>query len=286
MRPAVVPRTPLRSIGGLVALGTFAAWLGLSGVFGSATASAGQAGTPAAGDLPAAGDVAAGRSLYLNTCAACHGSQAEGSQLAPGLREAGTGLIDFMVRTGRMPLAEPGQPARRGAPMLRPSEIQNLLAYMATVTTGPPVPDNPSTVTSAADLAVGRGLFTANCAVCHGATGAGDAVGGGIVAPPLDRSEAIDVLEAVAGGPDPMPRFSFAPDDMRAIAGYVDYLRDPPSPGGASIAVLGPVSEGLIAGGIGLVALLVIVWWVARSRELAQRIPAPADEEPYAGDGG
>ena len=252
MRPAVVPRTPLRSIGGLVALGTFAAWLGLSGVFGSATASAGQAGTPAAGDLPAAGDVAAGRSLYLNTCAACHGSQAEGSQLAPGLREAGHRADrlhgadgpDAARRTGRA-----GAPRGPHAAPVRDPEPARLHGHLDERSAGARQPFHrdlggrpgrgPRPVhrqlrgVSRRDRGGGRGRWRDR-------------------GPPLDRSEAIDVLEAVAGGPDPMPKILVRPRRHAGDRRLRGLPARPGQPGGSTIALVGPVPEGTDRGCVGL----------------------------------
>lgn len=265
----------LQAVGGLAAVGAFAAWAVLaSGAVGAprpAAAAAGQTTT---------GDPVAGEAIYLATCAECHGVHAEGTKLAPDLRPAGTAVIDLMLHTGRMPLPETGQPVLRRPQLLSDAEIADVVAYLAPLTSGPPIPQ-PAMVTGGGDLPEGRRLFIANCAACHGATGAGDAIGAGIIAPALSSSTSRDVAEAVTGGPVPMPRFSFSPDQLRAVETYVEYLRSAPHPGGANVTAVGPVAEGFVAGAVGLVLLLVVVRWVGREDPQAQRRPAPAADEPF-----
>jgi hypothetical protein len=74
------------------------------------------------------------------------------------------------------------------------------------------------------------------------------------------------VGEAAITGPGPMPRFSFTPEELNAIAAYVLYLRNAPHPGGATAPAMGPVTEGFIAG-IAILALLLVARWVAVRRE-------------------
>lgn len=265
----------LRAVGGLAAVAAFTAWAVVaSGAFAVPNAAAAATGQTTTGD-PAAGEA-----IYLSTCAACHGVHAEGTKLAPDLRPAGTAVIDLMLRTGRMPLPETGQPVLRRPQLLSDAQIADVVAYLAPLTSGPPIPP-AAMVTGGGDLAEGRHLFTANCAACHGATGAGDAIGAGIIAPDLSKSTSRDVAEAVTGGPIPMPRFSFSPDQLRSIEAYVEYLRSAPHPGGTSVTAVGPVAEGFVAGAVGLVMLLAIVRWVGRADPQAQRRPAPADDEPF-----
>jgi len=79
-----------------------------------------------------------------------------------------------------------------------------------------------------------------------------------------------------------MPRFSFAPDDLNAIAAYVGYLQQPAAPGGISLAGLGPVPEGFVTGFVGLVALLVVARWIGASSRRATHQAVPEAEQPYA----
>ena len=204
-----------------------------------------------------------GEQLFLTSCAACHGPQGAGTADGPDIRSAGAALADFELRTGRMPLGDQGPPARRGTPKFDDADINALVAYVASLGSGP---DIPNVVVSGADLNAGRRLFVANCSACHGPAAGGGAVGGGFVAPALTSADPTTVGEAVVTGPGPMPRFSFSPDDLDNLAAYVQFLHDPPHPGGATAPAVGPVTEGFIAG-LALLALLLVARWVAVRRE-------------------
>ena len=297
-RPTGRPRDSLRALAGLAVLPTLAviAWLALagapgsaagSGAFGpgavppasvtssgsgsSAAASARPVGDPARAAVT--GSVASGAALYLQSCAACHGVAGAGTANAPAIANAGPALVDFVLRTGRMPLSAPGVPARRGPPAFGEQQIDDLVAYVASLGTGPAI---PNVTTSGADIAQGRALFIQSCAACHGAGGAGGAVGGNVVAPPLTEADPRTVGEAVTTGPGPMPVFSFSPQQLDSLAAYVQSLRDPPSPGGLAVTEVGPVAEGFLAGTIGVLTLLVVARWIARGR--------PEDDEPDGTD--
>jgi ubiquinol-cytochrome c reductase cytochrome c subunit len=263
-----------RAGAGLIALlGALGAMAWNSGVLALAAPSAPAAGAtdPA---LVVTATVDEGRQLYLATCAACHGDQAQGNAAGPSLLDSGPALLDFMMRTGRMPLSQPNAPIQRSKATLNADQIAAVIAFVGSLGgSGPAIPD---VATSGADLALGRSLYIANCAACHGAGGAGGAVGNGIVAPGLGPATPLDVAEAVIGGPPPMPRFGFAQPQLNAIAAYVQTLRQPPSPGGLSLAGLGPVPEGLVAGLVGLVALLVVARWIGAPTQSTHARPKPA----------
>ncbi len=225
-------------------------------------------------------EVDRGSQLFLTSCAACHGSQGAGTANGPDIRNVGAALADFMLRTGRMPLADPGAPAKRGTPVFSDADRQAIVAYVASLGQGPAI---PNVVTSGADLAAGRNIFVANCAACHGPAAGGGSVGGGFVAPALNQADATTIGEAVVSGPGPMPRFSFSPTQLDNLAGYVEYLRNPPNPGGASSPEVGPVTEGFVAG-MTLLALLLVARWVAVRHDpddagpASEAAPSPTDE--------
>lgn len=208
---------------------------------------------------------ARGEDLFLTSCAACHGPQGAGTENGPDIRTAGAALMDFVLRTGRMPLGDAGPPARGGPPQFNDADIKALVAYGATLGPGPAI---PTVVVSGADTNQGRDLFVANCAACHGMAAGGGAVGGGFVAPALVNADPTTVGEAVITGPGPMPRFSFSPQQLDNIAAYVQFLRNAPHPGGATGPAVGPVTEGFVSGVVLLVLLLVARWVaVRRGRE-------------------
>jgi ubiquinol-cytochrome c reductase cytochrome c subunit len=253
-RPPSSTRGPqsIRALGGYVAIAS----LLVLGFAAQAVAA------PAAPPTTPPGTVAqaqAGEALYVQTCAACHGPGGGGGSGGPDIRNAGAALTDLMLRSGRMPLAAPNLTDRRGPTQLTDDEIRALVAYVASLGQGPAI---PNVVTEGADVAKGRQLYVANCAACHGPAAGGGAVGGGFVAPPLAPADATQIGEAALGGPGPMPRFSFTPEQLNELAAYVRALSDAPHPGGATSPAIGPVTEGFIAC-IALVLLLLVARWIA-----------------------
>jgi ubiquinol-cytochrome c reductase cytochrome c subunit len=206
-----------------------------------------------------------GQALYEASCAACHGTHGGGTSDGPSITNAGAASVDFMLRTGRMPLSAPSAPVRRGTPAFDDTQIRELVAYASSFGQGPAIPDVQ--VTGAADLAAGRAAYTATCAACHGAGASGDAVGGGAVAPPLLDTAPTQVGEAIRTGPGPMPAFDesqISDADLENIAAYLAFLRDRASPGGRPVADTGPVAEGYVAWVAYLVGMLVVARWIGR----------------------
>jgi ubiquinol-cytochrome c reductase cytochrome c subunit len=240
------------------------------GLFGPARAVGADPSPSAAGaGGTVTGDVGTGQALFLQSCASCHGAQGQGGA-GPAIANAGAALTDYVLRTGRMPISAPNEPSRRGPRIFDDDEIQAIVAYVSSLGQGPAI---PQVVTGAGNLSNGRELFTANCAACHGATGAGGAVGGNFVAPPLYQADAQTVGEAVVSGPGPMPVFNFSPDDLNSLVAYVESLKNPPHPGGLAVAEVGPVAEGFLALLVGLVTLLGLARWIARGSD--DRAPEP-----------
>jgi ubiquinol-cytochrome c reductase cytochrome c subunit len=163
-----------------------------------------------------------------------------------------------------MPLGEPGQQPRRQKPRFDDAQIRALVDYVGSWGIGPDIPE----VGTTGDVRRGWELYTANCAACHAATGAGNAVGGGFVAVGLGQATDLEIAEAMLAGPGVMPKFSFNQDDRDAIVAYVRYLRTLPAPGGAPIGGFGPVAEGFVAVAVGLTGVVLLVRFVGRrSRE-------------------
>jgi len=247
-----------RTYGAFLVVGfVLAAWAGLTA----------RGPSPSAAQAAGIRQVAAsdsGRAIYLRACAACHGPQGEGTTDGPNLQNSGAAAADFMLRTGRMPLNLPGDPTRRRPPAYNDATIRALVDYVAFLGSRPG-PTIPNVVVSGADLSRGRALYTAQCASCHGPSGGGDAIGGGVSAPSLMESDARTVGEAVRVGPGAMPVFNQAglsDAEVADIAAYVQFLRKPPTPGGAQPPLVGPVAEGFVAVVVGLGLLIAIVRWV------------------------
>jgi quinol---cytochrome-c reductase cytochrome c subunit len=277
----------LRGLAGLLVLAVLAAAAVLvtaQALSGHAQASSGSSGTATPSQVSSTA-VEDGRQLFLSDCASCHGTNGQGSNVAPTLQNAGPATVDFYLRTGRMPLGQLGVPSwQQERSPLTSAQIQALEAYLGTVGSGPAI---PNVVASAGDLHRGWELFINNCAACHSATGSGGSIGTNLSAPPLSRADAQTVAEAVLIGPGAMPRFSFSQADVNALAAYVEYLHNTPDPGGISVGV-GPVPEGLLAGVLGLGLLILVTRWVVgRKRggapeELAVTVESAAPEEAGA----
>ncbi|MEH0841980.1 c-type cytochrome [Micromonospora sp. CPCC 205711] len=221
-----------------------------------------SATTAATTPPPGSGD--RGRQLYLEHCASCHGEQGQGSQRGPSLVGVGPASTDFQLSTGRMPVSQEVPQARRGAPVFSADDIAALVGQVASFGGGgPQVPRvTPGNVVS------GREVFAANCAPCHGATGAGAVLTSGWIAPPLYDATATQVAEAVRVGPGLMPVFPgqvLSDAQVNDLTGYVERLRgERLDRGGNRLGRLGPLAEGLVAWLAVLGLLVAAARWLGR----------------------
>lgn len=225
---------------------------------------AGRQSPPAAADTPAAStagpkaqEYAEGRQVFLRECAWCHGPEGEGTQNGPSLEESGPADADFMLQTGRMPLASPDEQPEAGPPAYSQDTIKALVAYVGTIGTGKPVP-----VLGPGDPKEGRSLFLTNCAPCHSSSGTGMIVSGGHWAPELYDTKPRQVAEAIRLGPGPMPDFPETHLDQRKmddIVSYVDQLGGKQVVGGASLDQFGPIIEGLFAWLVAIPAVVIVI---------------------------
>ena len=253
--------------------------VGAALVGGQATPAAGAASSPEAGASQVTQPDAA--ALYLQNCASCHGEQGQGATAGPPLVGVGAASMDFYLRTGRMPLGAPGQRPQRQEPAFDDAQIRALTEYV--VGFGGDGPEIPQ-VREGGEVHRGWELYTANCAACHAATGAGNAVGGGNVAYGLGNATPVQIAEAMLIGPGAMPRFVFDDEDRDAILAYIHFLQqEAPSPGGAAIGGFGPVAEGFVAVVLGLTLLVLVARFVGRkSHEGEPDVPLPGETGPAA----
>jgi ubiquinol-cytochrome c reductase cytochrome c subunit len=263
-----------RATGGLIAVGALVglAWAAVAGPLAAPSVpSSTDRRIPGAGAIAAVGDQVQGgegAALYAASCASCHGVRGEGTPNGPALTNVGAAAVDFMLRTGRMPLSAPNQPARRGRPVFDDPQIQGLVGYVSSFGPGPSIP--PVDVSDGTDLAAGRAQYVATCAACHGAGGSGDAVGGGAIAPALLDTAPQQVGEAIRIGPGQMPAFSsdqVSDAELSQIAAYLQFLRTPAaSPGGEAVGGVGPVAEGFVGWIVYLGGLLLVTRWIEQRR--------------------
>ena len=213
--------------------------------------------------------VNAGRTIFLQDCATCHGFAAQGTQgVAPSLIGVGSASVDFQVSTGRMPAAELGAENTRKPPRLNPQQTRQVAAYVASLGGGPAAPSAAEVNTNGANIGLGQQLFVADCAQCHNFVGAGGALTYGKFAPPLTASTNAQIFEAMLTGPEAMPVFNnttITPDQKRDIIAYVTSTRAEANPGGFSLGRIGPVTEGLVAFlGLLLFMVLAALWITAK----------------------
>jgi len=213
-----------------------------------------------------------GRELYLTSCVSCHGVGGVGTADGPSLAAAGEASAAFYLRTGRMPLAAPSRQPPEKPVAYDDAEIVALVAYVGTLcdASSNPCPPIPDIDPSAGSIQEGNELFLANCAACHNSAGIGGALSRGRHGPSLQQVQAQQVGEAMRTGPGDMPQFGpdvFNDQQVNSIVRYVEYLREPESPGGASLGYAGPVAEGFVALLIGLGAMVLAIRWITRERE-------------------
>jgi quinol---cytochrome-c reductase cytochrome c subunit len=226
-----------------------------------ATGSFGQSGSSDAAKI------AEGRQLYVEGCSSCHGMDAKGvDSQGPSLVGVGAASADFYLRTGRMPLAQPGNEPQRSEPAYPDDQIDALVAYIGSLG-GPPI---PGVDLAAGSVSRGAELFGSGCAGCHSITGEGGVVVGGF-APPLHEATPTEVAEAVRVGPYLMPSFDrdqISDHDLNSIARYVEEaVQQPDDRGGWGIGHVGPVPEGLIAWAVAVVVLLVVARLIGERSE-------------------
>lgn len=229
--------------------------------------SAGTSGSPISYSVPPNSYIAPGRVLFEQNCSSCHGTQAQGSSVAPDLRGLGAGTVDFWVGTGRMPLANASEAAVRKTPKFPPKQILEIVAFVNSLApTSPGNPEIPSVNLSKASLSEGFQLFVLNCAACHTITGSGDAIAGNNYAPSLHQATATQVVEAMRSGPGNMPRFGSGTLTNQQVADIVKYvtgpIQRPDNHGGVGLGGIGPVAEGFIALLIGVGGLMLVAYWL------------------------
>lgn len=193
--------------------------------------------------------------LYQEDCLPCHGSNGEGSDIAPSLEAAGfSALVEPKVSEGGG-----GMPVF--ANLLDEQQIQDVSDYVAQNIADPS--------THGATDGEGSDVWRLYCAPCHGSTGRGGALTSSENAPTLGVDSGADALIDMQEGPGEMPLFAgtaLSNRQQTAVALYLqDVIAQPPSPGGWGLGYLGPVPEGFFALFLGLGGLVVFARWAQGS---------------------
>jgi ubiquinol-cytochrome c reductase cytochrome c subunit len=211
-----------------------------------------------------AGDLQLGYHLFGQYCASCHGAGVQGQhRLAPSLRGVGALAADFYLRTGYMPLQHVGMQPHRKRVFFNESQLQGLIAYIASLGPGPKVPRPRPERGSVSE---GMHLFTDRCAGCHQVVAEGGYVTGALP-PPLKEATPTQIAEAIRIGPYVMPRFStkdLSPSQVSSIVRYVEYAKHPDDRGGWGIGHIGPIPEGLVTWFFGMTVLVAACVVIAR----------------------
>jgi ubiquinol-cytochrome c reductase cytochrome c subunit len=221
------------------------------------------AAVPAAAAALPRGLVGQGEGLYGQYCVACHGANGAGvlrsrpiggssqrvQQVQPGagpaLQGVGALAADFYLRTGYMPLHALTLQPRRARVLFSERQLRALVAYVASLGKGPPIP-HPDPARGS--VSQGLHLFTEHCAGCHQVVAVGGYVTGA-VPPALGDDPPVQIAEAVRIGPYVMPKFSkkaISDAELSSIVAYVQYAKHPDDRGGWAIGHLGPIPEGLV----------------------------------------
>ncbi|HEY5266875.1 MAG TPA: c-type cytochrome [Acidimicrobiales bacterium] len=213
---------------------------------------------------------ALGEALFMENCASCHGTTANGvpangvTGAYPDLVGLGPATIDFWVASGRMPAKDPRAveaPRRQAA--LNPAQAVAIAAWVNSL--DPSYPSIPKPNLKNASVSEGAAIFALNCAACHTIEGDGDALASSTFSPSLRNIPAYQVVEAIRTGPANMPRFTGNLSDKQVadVTKYVTaYIQHPENPGGFGLGGLGPVAEGFVALLIGVGFLVLICYWI------------------------
>ena len=177
----------------------------------------------------------AAETIYANQCATCHGSDGLGRTIpgtddtAPalaGIPDVTVEYVDLTMRVGRMPPPE-GKPFDNRARHVVVNDAQReaLVTYMADQfdLTGE-IPNPPE-----GDAVRGREVYAANCAQCHGSTGAGGVAGAGAWTPPVVGGDDVAIAEAIRVGPFEMPRFGeeqISDQEIADVAAFLDVVAE------------------------------------------------------------
>jgi ubiquinol-cytochrome c reductase cytochrome c subunit len=221
-------------------------------------------------NAPSTALVTLGQALFLQNCASCHGTEANGvpangtNGSFPDLVGLGPATIDFWVDSGRMPAANVrAVQAIRHTPRLTKDQAVAIAAWVNSLS--PSYPDIPTAHLKNANVSDGAALFALNCASCHTIEGDGDALASDTFSPSLRNIPAFEVVEAVRTGPANMPRFTGNLSDQQVddIVKYVTTeIQHPNNPGGFGLGGLGPVAEGFVGLLLGVGILILIAYWV------------------------
>jgi ubiquinol-cytochrome c reductase cytochrome c subunit len=211
-----------------------------------------------------------GKALYMQNCASCHGTKADGNPAAgtpgvyPNLVGVGPATVTFWVESGRMPAMDTTLvQAPRRTPRLTDKQALAIAQWVNSLQNG--YPYVPSVNLQSGSVANGAALYAENCAACHTITGGGDALAWSTFAPSLHKVPVNQIAMAIRTGPGNMPNFTgnLTDSQVRDIVKYVaTEIQHPNNRGGFGLGGLGPVAEGFVGLSLGVGLLALFGFWV------------------------
>lgn len=213
------------------------------------------------------GDTAEGARLYALNCASCHAANGLGTEvgdtgrLAPPLRNAEkvtASYVDLVMRTGRMPPAADPFDNRPREVVYDEAERLAIVAY----TVEEFGVENDLFVVEEGDPSRGQQLWAANCAACHGSTGAGGVAGGGAWTPRVNNLEPTTIGQAIRVGPFQMPAFDNEQISAQGMADVAAFMEEVNAEEGTPLGLteLNPVFASGFAALLAVVMLLSLFW--------------------------
>jgi ubiquinol-cytochrome c reductase cytochrome c subunit len=265
-------------------LGWFAVLTGLAALLavgGSAGAADGELST---------GERQEAEAIYANQCATCHGSDGGGGTI-PGTTDEAPPLagnpgvtvayLDLTLRVGRMPPPRNNPYDNRARNVLYSEDQRRaLVTYLAgQFDLEGEIPEPP-----AGEASRGRAIYAANCAQCHGSTGAGGVAGAGAWTPPVVNRDATAIAEAIRVGPFEMPRFGedqISDQEIGDVAAFLHFVgEEQGTPLG--LVELNPVYASGFAFLFAVVILFSALWIAGRPTHFPDPTEHDAAAQPTA----
>lgn len=199
-----------------------------------------------------------GGAIFTQRCARCHGDHGQGVNAAitfagPSLQaehDEGAAITAMEVGPSHMPIF---------SYVLSVEQMRAVAEFVTHQLAVIPL--------TGGNISDGGKLFREYCAPCHRTAVRGGALAfTGVNAPALVGKSPAMVAGAIRFGPGPMPSFPASvlnDQQLASIVKYVEFVEQPPTPGGGSLRWYGPVAEGFV-GWMVVLGLVLVTGWIER----------------------